>query len=228
MVGTGRHDQGRAAKGHLGTCARRPGGRAGAVDLHLPGAGDLLRSALHPRPRHPGADLCDAGMGIERGGRPRRPARPRLCRLLCGRRLFLRAAGDQFRTVVLGLPAARRHPGRVLGRAARLSRAAAARRLPRHRYAGVRRDHPPRHHQLAKPDRRAERHFRHPAADHVRHSAVARRRRPRRQARHRVLTDPPHRVSVLLDPGAGVAHQLGDDPAAAAADRSRLGGVARG
>ena len=89
--------------------------RAGAADLHLPGAGDLLRSALHSRSRHPGADLCDAGMGTERGGRPRRPARSRLCRVLRRRRLFLRAARDQFRAVVLGLPAAGRHPRRASG-----------------------------------------------------------------------------------------------------------------
>ena len=70
-----------------------------------------------------------------------------------------------FRPVVLGLPAARRHPRRVLGRAARLSGAAAARRLSRHRHAGLRRDHPPRPHQLAEPDRRPERHHRHSAPD---------------------------------------------------------------
>ena len=42
------------------------------------------------------------------------------------------------------------------------------------------------------------------------------------------LADPPHRVPVLPDPGAGAAHQLGHDPAAPAADRPRLGGAARG
>ena len=209
-----------------GAAAARRG--AGAFDLHLSGAGDFLRSALHPRSRHSGADLCDAGMGTERGGRPRRPARPRLCRVLRGRRLFLRAAGDQFRPVVLDLPAARRHPCGVLGRDARLSGAAAARRLSRHRHAGVRRDHPARHHQLAEPDRRPQRRQRHSAPDLVRHSADARRGWPRRQARHRIFADPSHRVSVLPDPGAGAAHQLGDDPAAPAADRPRLGGAARG
>ena len=56
---------------------------------------------------------------------------------------------NELRPVVLDLPAARRHPCGVLGRAARLSGAAAARRLSRHRHAGVRRDHPPRAAQLA-------------------------------------------------------------------------------
>ena len=46
--------------------------------------------------------------------------------------------------------------------------------------------------------------------------------------RHRILADPPHRLPVLPDPGAGAAHQLGHDPAAPAADRPRLGGAARG
>ena len=59
----------------------------------------------------------------------------------------------------------------LLGRAARLSGAAAARRLSRHRHAGIRRDHPPRHHQLAEPDRRPQRRQRHSAADVLRHSA---------------------------------------------------------
>jgi branched-chain amino acid transport system permease protein len=40
------------------------------------------------------------------------------------------------------------------------------------------------------------------------------RRRLSRETRHRILADPPHRVPVLPDPGAGAAHQLGDDPAA--------------
>ena len=135
----------------LGLCAAR--------------AGAVLRQPLPARPRHPGADLCDARLGPEHRGRPRRPARPRLRRVLRGRRLLLRAAGDELRPVVLDLPAARRHPRGVLGRPARLSGAAAARRLSRHRHAGLRRDHPPRAAQLAELHRRAERHLRHPAAD---------------------------------------------------------------
>ncbi len=198
MVGTGRHRQDRSGTGAVSAFICRPPDRAGVAGLHVSGARHLLRPALHSRSRHSGADLCNAGMGVERGGRPRRPARPRLCRVLRGRRLFLCAAGDQFRTVVLGLPAARRHPRRVLGRAAGLSRAAAARRLSRHRDPGVRRNHPPRHHQLAGSDRRAERHQRHSAPDPVRHSALGGGRRTCRQTRHRVLADPPHRASCSI------------------------------
>ncbi len=72
------------------------------------GPGDLLQSALPSRSRHPGADLRDAGLGPQRRGRSRRPARPRLCRLLRSRRLFLCPAVDHIRPVVLGLPAAGR------------------------------------------------------------------------------------------------------------------------
>ena len=53
--------------------------------------------------RHPDSDLCDARLGPQYRGRARRPARPRLCRVLCGRRLFLCAAGENFRADVLDL-----------------------------------------------------------------------------------------------------------------------------
>ena len=66
---------------------------------------------------------------------------PRLRRLLRGRRLFLRAAGDDVRPFLLDLSAARRHPRRALGRHARLSRLAPARRLSRHRHPRLRRNH---------------------------------------------------------------------------------------
>ena len=173
VVGSGRHHQDRAAIGAKRTRAGAARHRAGAAGVHLSGAGDLLQRALHSRSRHPGADLCDAGMGAERGGRPRRPARPRLCRVLCRRRLFLRAAGDQLRIFILDLPAAGRDSRGVLRRAAGISGVAAARRLSRHRHAGVRRDHPPRHHQLAEPDRRPERRHRDSPAVPVRHSTDA-------------------------------------------------------
>ena len=139
--------------------ARRTPGRTGAAGA-TSGAGPVLQRALHSRPRHPRAHLRDARMGAERGGRPRRAARSRLCRVLRGRRLFLRAAGDHFGLsfwvclplagilaafwgVLLGFP--------CCGCAAIIS--PSSRRL--------RRDHPPRHHQLAEPDRRAERRHRH-------------------------------------------------------------------
>ena len=79
---------------------------------------------LHPRPRHADPDLCDARLGPQHRGRAGRPARPRLCRLLRGRRLCLRAAGRTFRLVVLDLPAAGRHPRRLLGHDPRLPGAA--------------------------------------------------------------------------------------------------------
>src|SRR5579884_2326280 len=42
--------------------------------------------------RHSDPDLCDARLGTEHRGRSRRAPRSWLCRLLCSRRLFLRAA----------------------------------------------------------------------------------------------------------------------------------------
>ncbi len=60
------------------------------------------------RPLHPRAHLHHARLGPEHRGRPRRPARPRLCRLLRGRRLYLRAARHAFRPRLLDLPADRR------------------------------------------------------------------------------------------------------------------------
>ena len=88
------------------------------------------------------------------------------------------------RTVgVLGPAAARRHPRRVLGRPARLSGAAAARRLSRDRHARLRRDHPAGADQLGRPDQRLCRHLRRAAADLLRHSLHRRRRRLRRALR---------------------------------------------
>src|SRR5580658_2336065 len=43
----------------IGGLAVAPRHRAGAVDLHFPRAGDLLRPALHSRSRHSRFDLCD-------------------------------------------------------------------------------------------------------------------------------------------------------------------------
>ena len=120
--------------------------------------------------RHPDPDLCDARLGAQHRGRPRRPARPRLCRVLRGRRLFLRAARQDFRAVVLDPAAARRHAVLVLGHPARLPGAAPARRLSRHRHARLRRDHPPHPDQLGGADQRLCRHHRHSAADLLRHS----------------------------------------------------------
>ncbi len=120
--------------------------------------------------RHPDSDLRDARLGAQYRRRPRRPARPRLRRLLRGRRLFLCAAGEELRLLVLAAAAARRHSLLVLGHPARLSGAAPARRLPRHRHACLRRNHPPRPHQLGRSDQRLCRHHRHSAPDLLRHS----------------------------------------------------------
>ncbi len=70
--------------------------------------------------RRPDHDLRDAGLGTEHRGRPRGPSRSRLCRLLCGGRLFLCAPLDDLRPLVLDLPAARRTPRRDVGRHSRL------------------------------------------------------------------------------------------------------------
>ncbi len=83
--------------------------------LSSPSAGFGRRDQMDRQFRHPDPDLCDARLGPQYRRRPRRPARPRLCRLLRGRRLFLRAAGQDVRLFVLDSAAARRHPGRRSG-----------------------------------------------------------------------------------------------------------------
>ena len=147
--------------------------------------------------RHPDPDLRDAGLGIEHRGRPRRPARSRLCRVLRGRRLFLRAAGQGIRVLVLDPAAARRHPLRLLGHPARLSGAAAARRLSRHRHARLRRDHPADPDQLGGFHRRLCRHQRHPASDIFRHPVQCQRRRLRCGLRPGIHAALSHDLSLL-------------------------------
>ena len=117
----------------------------------------VLIAILYTLPRHrrlvpepgarPGRALRPAGSGPEHRGRLRRPAGPRLCRVLRGGRLLHRPphladlvarAGPQ----LLGGPADRR---RRRGRHRPLHRRAGpppARRLPGHRDAGLRRDRP--------------------------------------------------------------------------------------
>ncbi len=146
--------------------------------------------------RHPDPDLHHARLGPEHRGRPRRPARSRLRRLLRGRRLFLRAAAPRPSACRSGSAAARRHSRRVLGHPARLSGAAAARRLSRHRHAGLRRDHPPRADQLGRLHQRLCRHLRHPAPDLLRHSVQRHRRRLRRRLRPRIHAALPHHLSL--------------------------------
>ena len=110
------------------------------------------------------------GWGLNIVVGPRGSARSRLCRLLRRRSLFLRAARKDLRLVVLAPAAARGLPGGVLGHPARISSAAAARRLSRHRDARVRRDHPTCPDQLGPGDQRLCRHQQHPAAHVLRHS----------------------------------------------------------
>ena len=141
---------------------------------------------LPSRPGDPDPDLRDARLGPQHRRRARRPARPRLRRLLRGRRLFLRAAVDEFRPRLLGLPADGRPVCRPLGHRARLSGAAPARRLPRHRHAGLRRDHPRRPAQLGRLHRRSERPARHSQADALRPGFHPRRRLFFRLLRHPV------------------------------------------
>ncbi len=78
-------DRHRAAHGR----ARLPPGLSAddVLDARVAGRDQVDRQFRHPDP-----DLRDARLGPEYRGRARRPARPRLCRLLRGRRLFLRAA----------------------------------------------------------------------------------------------------------------------------------------
>ena len=98
----------------------------------LAAAGRRRRAAVHAvrRPeddgsRRPDPDLRHAGLGPEHRGRPRRPARSRLRRLLRRRRLFLCAAQHPVRPRLLGGAAAGRHDGGDLRPPARLSRCCA-------------------------------------------------------------------------------------------------------
>ena len=191
----------------------------------LPGLAEMGRQF-----RHPGADLRDARLGPEHRRRARRPARPRLRRLLRRRRLCLCAARHAFRPVVLDPAADRRHHGRLLGRHARLPGAAAARRLSGDRHAGLRRDHPPRADQLARGDQRLGRHLGHPQGHLLRTDVVRRlgRQLHRQGARHRLVGRLLQDIPLLPDRAALPADRLRDGQAAAPADRPRLGGAARG
>ncbi len=202
--------------------------RTGAPPSRFGGA--VHRPALLPGSRSAGAHLRHAGLGAQHRGRARRPARPRLCRVLCGRRLLVRIVFDHLRPRVLDVPADCGRARGPLGRSAGVSGAAAARRLPRHRHVGIRRDYPNRDRQLGFSDQRAERHFRHPASDPVRPHLLAGRRGGQLFRLFRFVTEPDLQgdFSVLRHPRNGAADQLGDLAAAADAARARLGGVARG
>ena len=223
----------------------RPADRA--AGLSRARAGDHRQGRRHQvdrQLRHPDPDLHHAGLGPEHRRRPRRPARSRLRRLLRRRRLRLRPAGHQRSHQglhgrmgrsgllagmgVLDLPARCRPDGGVLGHPAGLPGAAPARRLSRHRHAGVRRDHPPRPHQLGAGHRRLRRHLQHSAAVVLRPAVQCQRPGLRRLLRPGVHAALPHHLPVLHDRGAGPPHQLGDAAPAPPAGRPRLGGAARG
>ncbi|SUC59443.1 leucine/isoleucine/valine transporter permease subunit [Pseudomonas aeruginosa] len=110
----------------------------------------VLRLARGGGHRHPDPDLRDARHRPEHRGRPGRPARSRLRRLLRGRCLHLRAARRVRRVRLLDRPADRRDDGRAVRLPPRLPGAAPARRLPGDRDPRLRRDHP---HPAAQHDR---------------------------------------------------------------------------
>ena len=198
------------------------------VSVHHAGAARVGRLAeMDQQLRRPDHDLRDAGLGAEHRGRARGPARPRLCRFLRRRRLFLCAALDHLRPVVLDLPAARRLARRDVGRHPRLSGAAAARRLSGDRDAGLRRNHPAGADQLGRLHQWLRGHLGNPARQLFRHSVQRRGQRIRGDLPSAVHADLPHDVPVLPHPGARSAHELRHAEASPAADRPRLGGVAR-
>ena len=156
------------------------------------------RVGAHHQPRDP---LRVPGARAQHRRRLRGTARPRLHRVLRGRRVRLCAAREpafQPAPAVLDDPADGRG-GRVhVRRAARRADAEAARRLPRDRHAGLRRDHP---HLPQQPVAAGQHHQR--AAGHHADRPVPHRRFQLRQARD----DPgprfhgPDQVLLLL-PGA--------------------------
>jgi len=118
--------------------------------------------------------------------------------------------------------AARRLPGRLLGHPARLSGAAAARRLSGDRHPRVRRDHPAGADQLGRPHQRVCGHQRHSAPAIFRHSVHRRRRRLRGDLRARVQPALSHHLPLLSDPRPRAADRLRHHQAAPPADRARL------
>ncbi len=160
----------------------------------------------------PGADLRHAGLGPQHRGRPRRPARSRLCRLLRRRRLHLRDVRDPFRLELLGRAADRRRARGELRHPAGLSGAAAARRLSRHRHPRLRRDDPHHPAQLVVAHRRPERHQRRSAAQPSSACCSSAAPPPGRRdlrpvLRHPLYAEPARDLPLLRHPGARAGHQ---------------------
>ena len=120
-------------------------------------------------------------LGPQHRRRLRRAARPGLHRVLRGGRVRVRAAREpalQPPPAVLDHPADRRGGRLLLRRAARRADAQAARRLPRHRDARLRRDHP----HLPEQPVAAGQHHQRPAGHHADRSVPHRRLQLRQDA----------------------------------------------
>ena len=182
------------------------------------------RLGAHHQPRDP---VRVPGARPQHRRRLRGPARPRLHRVLRGRRLRVRAAGEpalQPAPAVLDHPADRRGGRLPLRRAARRADAEAARRLSRDRHARLRRDHP----HLPQQPVAAGQHHQRPAGHH------ADRPVPHRRLQLRAARDDPrprfHRadqVLLFLPRRAGGRHRH-QHAAAGFAHRPRVGGDPRG
>ena len=133
-------------------------------------------------------------------------------------------------SVVLGAAAGRGLAGRALGRSARLSGAAPARRLSRHRHPGFRRNRPHRADQLGRRDQRRRRHRSAFRADHLfRLPFHPRPARLRGQFRSAIRSGAPADFPLLRRSWRWRWSPISFDLASApSADRPRLGGVARG
>ncbi len=136
-------------------------------------------------------------------------------------------AGQDLRPLLLDAAAAGRNPRGLLGHPARLSGAAAARRLPRARHAGVRRNHPAGADQLGASDRRLCRYQRHSAPDLLRDSVQRVGGRLRRGIRTGIYPALPHDLSVLRHSRLGTVHRFHHGAAAPDARRAGLGSVTR-
>src|SRR3569832_299221 len=205
------------------------------ADVRLAGVG--AGAAAFPGRRRVGAfvgtaarsctAVCHPGARTEHRRRLRRAARPRLRRVLCLGRVRLRLAlQPAFRPApaVLGGPAAGRRAGRAVRRLAGCAHPAAAWRLPRHRHAGLRRDHP---HFPEQPECAGQHHQR-PARHQPDRSGTPRQLRPEPAACALRLYLHRHSSHLLSVPAV---HADGDLHFAATgrfAYRPRLGGHPRG